>query len=668
MIINGNYNYLNFNEIKDNLIETFVQYYGEEYRNSIIEKINALNLYPYYSLDYVEEYYDRYLLKFKDEIFDEFFKKLNIERNESLEKLLIKKDEFLKDNIINIANLCNSDMSFYGEESKKIIKRAQNKVTKAFNLSSNENTNKKEIQYLQKKLLESIKDIEKKYPCQVFEDIETIDKNKINSIKEYLEILKNEIGYRVDEQDLKKLEDKKFGIEDLYTLKSDYILFNFDLSVAGKIESFSSDANEIILKGDKYEKLGIILDRLIYVKSNGTKMKYFDNQSLSQLKYRELTEEEENLILSEYEYQKSNYENIKNSPLINVSEKNLKKYCKKGQFVPTHIADQIKSVRLLLNNKSLNNCNFNYNLYNHNMLGDLENYAINWYKDNYILKPTSEIFIKDEGRIIDKHFLMIIIHEINHAISHGMPIKITNNFAEEKENVDIIKYRKNDKLEIIGNEFESNLTLLAENINQRQSRELFDLYTKNYKFKQNKRDGVMPKAKKFKISYEYYNILTKEFFELLKDNLKLQNIDPTYNIFFDHNYTNSKVGNILNFVKEKFNRTFNKDNYFRSDGIVDFKNACDLNKLIEQFEEFITPHIYNANLSVEQAQNEDEIYAVLDNESQLIFYNIMNKKNKIIEKIKQDLEKVNYNGESLNLRDLESLINARFPNNQNLEK
>lgn len=668
MIINGNYNYLNFNEIKDNLIETFVQYYGEEYRNSIIEKINALNLYPYYSLDYVEEYYDRYLLKFKDEIFDEFFKKLNIERNESLEKLLIKKDEFLKDNIINIANLCNSDMSFYGEESKKIIKRAQNKVTKAFNLSSNENTNKKEIQYLQKKLLESIKDIEKKYPCQVFEDIETIDKNKINSIKEYLEILKNEIGYRVDEQDLKKLEDKKFGIEDLYTLKSDYILFNFDLSVAGKIESFSSDANEIILKGNKYEKLGIILDRLIYVKSNGTKMKYFENQSLSQLKYRELTEEEENLILSEYEYQKSNYENIKNSPLINVSEKNLKKYCKKGQFVPTHIADQIKSVRLLLNNKSLNNCNFNYNLYNHNMLGDLENYAINWYKDNYILKPTSEIFIKDEGRIIDKHFLMIIIHEINHAISHGMPIKITNNFAEEKENVDIIKYRKNDKLEIIGNEFESNLTLLAENINQRQSRELFDLYTKNYKFKQNKRDGVMPKAKKFKISYEYYNILTKEFFELLKDNLKLQNIDPTYNIFFDHNYTNSKVGNILNFVKEKFNRTFNKDNYFRSDGIVDFKNACDLNKLIEQFEEFITPHIYNANLSVEQAQNEDEIYAVLDNESRLIFYNIMNKKNKIIEKIKQDLEKVNYNGESLNLRDLESLINARFPNNQNLEK
>ena len=54
MIYNVNYYYSTFENIKDDLIEAYVRYYGEEYRDQIEEKINKVKYYPFHNSEYVK--------------------------------------------------------------------------------------------------------------------------------------------------------------------------------------------------------------------------------------------------------------------------------------------------------------------------------------------------------------------------------------------------------------------------------------------------------------------------------------------------------------------------------------------------------------------------------------------------------------------------------------
>ena len=249
MIYNGNYYYSTFENIKDDLIEAYVRYYGEEYRDQIEEKINKVKYYPFHNSEYVKNYYYSYIKKFRDQILDRFIENINnsgvinkqLQRNETLDNLMFDKNEDIYNSDIFYAcegglNIFNDEL--YTDQARDEIVSAREKLTNAFDLNL---TDAKDIY---KKLLDirrifnnSIREIENENTCDVFKDYQTIENNTLNAFKNYLYKCKNR-GYNLSSSDEEKINDKNFVFEDLMQLDCCGTLFNSGLIDGGLSKYF----------------------------------------------------------------------------------------------------------------------------------------------------------------------------------------------------------------------------------------------------------------------------------------------------------------------------------------------------------------------------------------------------------------------------------------------
>ena len=110
MIYNGNYDYSTYDKIKDDLIEAFVRYYGEKYRESITEKVNKMKYSPYHPLEYLIEYHNKFIKEFRSDILNTFFRKIGVRKTDARMDAVWEKDQDLSK--INILNSNYGGMDF----------------------------------------------------------------------------------------------------------------------------------------------------------------------------------------------------------------------------------------------------------------------------------------------------------------------------------------------------------------------------------------------------------------------------------------------------------------------------------------------------------------------------------------------------------------------------
>ena len=73
MIKEGNYSWLDYEAFKPMFAETCTEYYGDEHSTTIDSRINSIKYIPYHTFEYVNEYYKRFILQYREEILANFF-------------------------------------------------------------------------------------------------------------------------------------------------------------------------------------------------------------------------------------------------------------------------------------------------------------------------------------------------------------------------------------------------------------------------------------------------------------------------------------------------------------------------------------------------------------------------------------------------------------------
>ena len=227
MIYNGNYDYSTFDRIKDDLIEAFVRYYGENYRDTIEEKINKMKYYPYHPISYLVEYHNSFVKNYRDQILSKFFKKIGVRKNDTKANAVWEDGQNLGN--INILNINYGGFDFnssdFDDNTKQTVAKNRQTLAQAFNL---ENCSEEELYSTlmdyRKKFDESIDEVEQKNNCDVFQDMQTIRKNRVSEFKDFLNDI-IETGYGVSKSDYELINSPTFVYSDISNLKSNLILF-----------------------------------------------------------------------------------------------------------------------------------------------------------------------------------------------------------------------------------------------------------------------------------------------------------------------------------------------------------------------------------------------------------------------------------------------------------
>ena len=214
MIYNGNYDYSTYDKIKDDLIEAFVRYYGENYRESITEKVNKMKYSPYHPLEYLVDYHNKFIKDYRLDILSTFFKKIGVRKTDARMDAVWEKDQDLSK--INILNSNFGGMDFrssdFDDDIKETVASSREKIAQAFNLNNlSEEEFYSTLMEYRKKFDDSINEVEKKNSCDVFDDMQTIRKNRVAAFKDFLnDVIKT--GYGVSKSDYELVNDPNFFI------------------------------------------------------------------------------------------------------------------------------------------------------------------------------------------------------------------------------------------------------------------------------------------------------------------------------------------------------------------------------------------------------------------------------------------------------------------------
>ena len=78
MIQNGQYIYPSFKQMIPKLIETFVEYYGEQHREYITKRMHEVDVYFFTGLESIEDYVDDKMPAVRDEVIEEYIHSLGV--------------------------------------------------------------------------------------------------------------------------------------------------------------------------------------------------------------------------------------------------------------------------------------------------------------------------------------------------------------------------------------------------------------------------------------------------------------------------------------------------------------------------------------------------------------------------------------------------------------
>ena len=633
MIFEGNYKNDLIDDLYQVIYESFVEFYGKQFESDLKQSFEKIKFIKYHTKEAIIDYYTHYISKFREQILDRLCEKCEMSRDEKIDNIFFGKNTLIDETKLNIACEGGEDDqtndTFSKDGIKKILK-CRRDITKYLGLSLDRKENYKQLMSLRNLFLDCVKEIENENNCEVFDDIRTIDKNTRKILKPFL----NEADryLYLTENDRKVVNRKNFDVNYMYLLDCNQILFKNYIDNSGLVKAFTEDSDKIMKNGSQAERLDIMIKRLMYLNYIGVDT-HLDNETLREYleKNRSTTDDDYDFwiyqIYREYNFQKSR--KIENKYVKDISQEEFEKSWKKGNFLPTDIAGILEDLRKLYSDRLDENTKFPKT----KLTSDFDNYTNKYFKDDYICSPRNTIVIcEDYATSTINLFLEVLIHEINHAISEESPYKISKDKATTKNSLSYNGYsHKNliiqDRISL------SETRELEEFVNQMQSLAILKILKKKMK-EQNIKidiDGVK-KPSNDVCTYNYYYPLAWQFCEHFWEQLKLQNVDPSYALYYNFNLPYNRTQIVTERVKDKFNRTFNKK--YSEEGSVDFYKAEALSKLIKKFEDDILPEVQANNMSPNDliSGNID----CLSTKTKMEFNKLLEKSNKIMSNIYED--------------------------------
>ena len=193
----------------------------------------------------------------------------------------------------------NNDL-FTDDGKKKIIK-LRNKVSKIFEIEGNDDEKFSKLLELSKSYKQSLKAIENKYDCDVFQDVRKLEENEKIALQCLYKEAKR-LGYDVDFEDIVYISKDDFELSSIYNLKGYRKLFGMTFDEPGILASFTSKNTEILESDASMDKkLKIIINRLKYIYSIDIPFEYITKDDLNNVSDNPLYVQ---TIINEYEYQK----------------------------------------------------------------------------------------------------------------------------------------------------------------------------------------------------------------------------------------------------------------------------------------------------------------------------------------------------------------------------
>lgn len=522
------------------IIEAFVNFYGEEERNYIEDKFKKTFIVSYASPKSYEKIINKNDEKVKDYLEMKLLEDLKIPRNNKrrfLESLFGEHEIFNNETPIEEYIKClNNDTD---DISHSKIKRLLNYFGK--------NSNPDIIRYIKNGGYEELNEVVKAYQKMKTEYNKYLESTKVyreyiarcqelyNKLKaKYLKKYINEIKAFFTEtefQELEKFIDKESSYNDLPSKIKNYIGTD-PLNYPTLVEAFSAENEMIILKEDSWQKRSIVQDRIAFFKNLGI------NLGENYQRYQ-ISKETKSLIPTEKIVNniKTIRESIRNDLLTEYYE-SLPEYTKYRQEI------------INLNLLDKDDC-FNARAYHQNSTFMCPN--IHYDGTNYHLRQLLCISMGNREEYLDN----ILIHEFNHVYEINLKEVDQNNYLcisgwealkgkIKKNNVSPkpIDYKKDNRPYELFNEIINELLSQEICINMHQN--------SNY---------ILNSPQEAKVAggstYELTTFLVSDFYQKYKKAIiasrKNGNIDIIYNEVGKENF--EALNDLIVRFKSKFSRT-----------------------------------------------------------------------------------------------------------------
>lgn len=629
MIENGNYRWLDYDSEKENLKNVFTAYYGEEYKDTVNERIDSIKYVPYHSYAYVRTYYNKFVTIFRKEILDNFFEMTGLKRTKQREEVLLPHDaETIQDSYI--LNILQPELLLnkMGEVSKDVFEeqdRMARDVKNAFGIKAKDDDDFEiKVAKLRYKLSKAIRKVIDNNPCDVFDDMLKVNDNVDKATNEYLSYAQK-LGFKFSEHDKDYLEHSKRLADDISVFDANGTLFaNGDISEPGIIEAYTTYADKILKnkKKDETDNPAVIMfKRLKYMRMQGVPFAYLDEELFDLSSPLFLDEDQKKEIEKEYE---------KQNELGNIP------------YFPTKMADLLEVKRRGLIDTLTDGCKFDKNLipakangFEHNSQDRTQFFMLPYYRRNMTTRECRDLYFCEDEVYSDDGTLGTLLHETNHAVSQKV---ITKDYLHGEVRcgleVQDVKLLGEHILDVASSDTAT--TAIMENVNERQAQELLDIYLGMYGNTIPSGDNVMQKQS-FNSLYTYSNYITQEFYDLFSEHFKRFNIDPDFDIYFKKTTPDNLVDTLKEKVSRKLNRKLDPAGYVGNNGILDYENVRKLGQLCSIWEQ-------NYVLGNEDMISPDDLvmgtnFSELDDETINAIFEIRRRKDKIMSDILDDAQK-----------------------------
>ncbi len=629
MIENGNYRWLDYNSEKENLKNVFTAWYGEEYKDTVEERIDNIKYVPYHTYGYVREYYNKFLPIFRKEILDNFFEMTGLKRTKQREEVLLPHDaESIEDSYI--LNILQPDILInkVGEVSEDIFEeqdRMARDVKNAFGIKAKDDDDFEiKVAKLRYKLSKAIRKVIDNNPCDVFDDMLKVNENFDKATSEYLKYAQK-LGFKFSEHDLDYLEHSKLLADDISVFDANGILFdNGTINSAGILDAYTTYADKILKSKKKDETNNInniMYKRLKYMRMQGIPFAYLNEEVFDITSPYVFTNEQAKDLEKEYLEQ----EKLGNIP-----------------HFPTKMADLLEVKRRGLVDTLTDGCKFDKNLvpakangFEHNSQDRTQFFMLPYYRRNMTTRECRDLYFCEDEVYCDDNTLATLLHETNHAVSQKV---ITKDYMHGEVRcgleVQDVKLLGEHILDIASSDTAT--TAIMENVNERQAQELLDIYLGMYGNTIPSGDDVLSKQA-FNSLYAYSNFITQEFYDLFSEHFKRFNIDPEFDIYFKKTTPDTLVDILKEKASRKVNRRFNPAGYVGNNGILDYENVRKLGELCSIWEQGYVAG--NENMITPDDLIMGTNFSELDDETINAIFEIRKRKDKIMADILSDAQK-----------------------------
>lgn len=627
MIENGSYRWLDYNGEKEHLIDTFTVYYGEEYKDTVAERINSINYVPYHTYGYVRAYYNKFLTIFRKEILDNFFEMTGLKRTKQREEVLLPHDaKTIQDSyILNILQpeLLINKMGEVSEDVFTEQDRMAKEVKNAFDIKSKDDKDFEiKVAKLRYKLSRAIRKVIDNNPCDVFDDMLKVNENFDKATTEYLRYAQK-LGFKFSEHDKDYLEHSKLLADDISVFDANGILFeNGAITEPGIIEAYTTYADKILKEKKKDETDNpyvIMYKRLKYMRMQGAPFVYLDEELFDISSSQLFTGEQKKEL--EREYKKQN--ELGNIPTF-----------------PTKMADLLEVKRRGLVDTLTDGCKFEANLkpikayaFEHESKTQ-DFFMLPYWRRNMTTREGRDIYFC-EDEVWGEATLSSLIHETNHAVSQKV---ITKDFLHGEVRCGLATQDAKLLGEKIISVTDSDpyITAVMENINERQAEELTDLFIEMHGNTIPVGDSILG-IKTLDSLYVYSNYITQEFYDLFSEHIKRYNIDPEFDIYYKKTTPDNLVDTLKENVSRKINRTLDPAGYVGNNGILDYEKVRALGRLCSIWEQNYV--VGNSDMISPDDLVMGTNFSELDPETINAIFEIRNEKNKIMADILSDAQK-----------------------------